>query len=467
MKEVARWSHKQPSVSLAACHPASTTVSRLALPIVPLFGCLWLPEFSMWAATRANDKLRLSPCCIHHRGHIVAVNAEARTLGVRSGWTLHRATSLHSGLLALPMDRATCAHTWEQVLASLSDLTPRIESVKEGQCLFEVPTRKAERRLLQAMVADWGARCGVAGDRASAELAALTCSAGKVRRVREGRARAFRDKVAVAALSETGLSAHTVERMRWFGLSHIGTLRPLSRAQLCAQFPEGALLSRFAHGGRGETRTVSPYQAPPAIEVRFVFEQPATQPGEWEMALRDLLHRACEGLNGHGAGSLSVAAETSQGRRAKNILLREPVTRPRALFAPAEELALPLVGGELLEALSVRLGALSRVADQEALWLTPERRRSDLHTVVRHVETRLPGTLQRIVPRDVHAPLPEERYGYVPALEGQAAPPPYRKTSKPLSATSLTSTAPHGSPSPQPSTPARRSSGGCRSEARW
>ena len=432
----------------------------------------------MWSVARANPKFAASPCCIHHRGRIIAVNAHADGLGVRSGWTLHRATSLYPTLLTLPLDRGACAHAWEQVTASLADLTPRIEVVREGrpclegypfaegQCVFEVPTRGAERRLLQAMVNEWGAHCGVASDRVTAELAALTCSAGKVRRVRASRERPFRDGVSVTTLSEAGLSAHTVERLRWFGLGQIGKLRTLTRAQLCAQFPEGALLARFAHGGRGETRTVASYQATPAVEVRFVFEEPATQPGEWERALRDLLRRACEGLNGCGAGSLSVATETSYGRRAKSILLREPVARPRALFAPAEELALPLIGGEPLEALSVRLGALSRVADQEALWLTPERRRSDLNSVVRRVETRLPGTLQRIVPRDVHAPLPEERYGYIPALEGQNASPPNRNSITSITTTPINA-ASRGSLPPRPSTPALRPNEGRSSEARW
>ena len=210
-----------------------------------------------------------------------------------------------------------CAHAWEQVLDELWQLTPRLEETDKrtqanahGRVCFEVPTRRAERHQLLQLVAEWEARCGVATNLALAELASCVAMPGRVELVKSGGETAFVRAVPIHALAHAGVSAATIERLQWFGLFTIARLRALKRDQLIEQFPEGALLARFAHAGFAarEVRPVAAYRPPPRSEARHVFEHPATEPIEWNQALEELLSHTIRELkaNGQGAGVLWI-----------------------------------------------------------------------------------------------------------------------------------------------------------------
>jgi len=351
---------------------------------------------------------------------VVAVSDVARQCGIARGWAPQRALSLVPHAVALPHDAAACAFAWEQVLAALYEHTPRIEAVREGLAFFEVPTRKEAQQVLAVWVARTDACCGAATSRALAELAALSAPTGIVRCVRTGRESSFLNQIPVETLCEAGISSHTIERLQWFGLLRVRQLKSLSRRQLCEQFEDGAKVWRFARADDLEVgkQSVLPYVPPPAIEVRLSFEQAATQPHEWEAALDELLQRACGELNGRGASSLSIAVGTKNGRHATSRLLREPISIPRSLREPARAMICELLADDAeLHALEIRLGNLSTNAKQGVLFETGARREDALLNVLHRLEARHNGAVRRIRARDLHSPLPEERFALVPWLD--------------------------------------------------
>ena len=368
-----------------------------------VFGWMWIPEFPVWVAERALPALRGQPVVVHRNGRAIARSETAQQRGIGADWTVARAQSLVPQVLAVPYDAAACAHAWEQVLDELWQLTPRLEennthdkgqSYPQGRVCFEVPTRRAERHQLLQLVTGWEAHCGVATNRALAELASCVSMSGRVELVKSGGETAFVRNVPISALAHAGVSAATIERLQWFGLWTVARLRVLLRDQLIAQFPEGALLARFAHAGFAarEVRPVAAYRPLPRSEARHVFEHPATEPSEWNGALEELLSHTIRELNvnGQGAGVLWIDVTLRGQSEFKHTsrILREPVTAARALWEPAQAL----------------LHKLLPNADDA------------LREVLAHLEKRCPQSVLRLHERDPHAVLCEERFSYIPAL---------------------------------------------------
>jgi nucleotidyltransferase/DNA polymerase involved in DNA repair len=392
------------------------------------FGCLWIADFPVWAATRADPSLQFQPVVVHRGGRIVALSSGAWQHGVCRGWSVARAQSLLPHVTALALDSAAIKFAWEQVLAALYQLTPRIESVSaigaaSALAVFEMPRRLETQQKLARLITEWQASCGMASRRSVAELAALTTAGGAVKVIGFGNEDAFLDRVPMSVLIEVGLSAATVQRLEWFGWRHVGALRALSRHQLLEQFEDGGRLLRFVHLSQraAETRPVSNYIPPPAIEERMAFESAATQPAEWEAALDELLERATQRLCGQSTLSLSVAIETEQGRKVASRLLREPVNTARPLQVPARAMLRALLPAEkvAVQAIEIRLGQLSDRGEQGTLFEAEAngQPRPALRRVLTHLEARYSGAMRCLRLRDAYAPLPEERYHSLPALE--------------------------------------------------
>lgn len=74
----------------------------------PLFGCLWLPQFPLWAALQANDSTLNSPPLVaaQKSGRIIAASEDATRRVLRLDWTSGRALSLFPDCLVLPFSTA-------------------------------------------------------------------------------------------------------------------------------------------------------------------------------------------------------------------------------------------------------------------------------------------------------------------------------------------------------------------------
>lgn len=430
-----RWSSASSSASSKAKKkPAETQAQEPDAST--LFGCLLIKQFPIWAAHYINPALAAAPLIIHRRGKVYAASAEVLTAGVRIGWILQRAQSLCPQAAIKPHNPHEESYAWDEVLAALYTLTPRLEFRTPGLLFFEPPSPKSESWIttlgaLAKLVRTWCAQAALACDRATAELAACLVSPGGVRQVKN--ARGFLQSTPSAALAELGLSAVATERVGWFGLKSVADLTRLSREQIQCQFADptnmrdAALLWRFARAGTpdADCQAVQTYQLPPVRLSRVAFEQAATCPGEWERALSDAVEQASAQLNGMGAGALTVSLETKAGARQASKILREPVSAPRNLYRVALDLMKDLVSDSVeIQSLEVRLSRLKGHGNQTTLFDT---RRYDsssrrdvppnLLSALRNLESRFVGSMWKYKLQDQYAPLPEERSVLVPAFD--------------------------------------------------
>ncbi len=392
-----------------------------------VFGALWWPDFPARAVEQEDASLRGQPFAVQRGGRVVALSDEARTIGVARGWSVERARSLFPQVLLVPHDSALVARAQRQVLAELYACTPRIEvlgRMHSGLIAFEFPRSQCNRYHLAALVARWRAHCGAAGDRVTAHLAALTVEQGHTRRVAPGREDVFLARVDVQVLAHAGILPRTIERLKWFGLSRVSHLRELPARQLRAQFEDGDLLVRFQRSHGSAELPVKPFIPEASIHTRRAFEQAATEPGECLLALDEVVAEACALLSGRGANSLALCLETSTGRRTLSRLLREPMSSLRALGDVARALLCELFqsGVGEVQVLEVRLDNLECRAEQGELWTTRARRHLALMQALGRLEARQARAVLRLRERDIHAPLLEERFELVPALDFASPP---------------------------------------------
>jgi hypothetical protein len=108
--------------------------------------------------------------------------SKAQRAGVQAGCSLSQARTIMPQAVVLPNSPSLVAAAWQRVLEALSRLSPRVESIWCGMALLHLDATDAIKPLLQ----DWTAHGGVADDRSSAELAALTAVAGTLHVVPAG-----------------------------------------------------------------------------------------------------------------------------------------------------------------------------------------------------------------------------------------------------------------------------------------
>lgn len=401
-----------------------------------LFGCLIIQQFPVWAAQYENPLLAVEPLIIHRQGRVYAACQRVLEAGVRIGWDLQRAQSLCPTAKARSYNPNIEAYAWEEILNTLYSLTPRIEPVHNGCLFFEPPSYRSKAWVstmgtMAKLVQAWNAQAALACDRATAQLASLVAGEGELRRIRDERG--FLRNTPLPTLGALGLSTDAIERLDWFGFNTVFELQQLTRSQIDSQFSDktrpqdGRLLWRFARAGTREAdcQPVQTYQLPPVRSARFVFEQAASNPSEWEGALRDVVEQTVAQLNGMSAGALTLTVSAKSGELAAQKLLREPVSAARSLFRVSNELMQELCGKGKSEvsALEIQLSRLSSEAQNTTLFDT---RRYDttasrfspprLVAALRNIESRYKGVMGRYRLRDEYAALREDRFTYSPVL---------------------------------------------------
>ena len=402
-----------------------------------LFGCLIVQHYPIWAACYENPLLAVEPLIIHRKGRVYSACSRVLESGGRIGWDLQRTQSLCPTAKARHYDANLEAYAWEEILKQLYGLTPRLEPHMPGVLFFEPPPERSTSWVptmaaISKLVRKWNAQASLATDRATAELSAQLAKPGEVRRIHE--TRGFLRNTPITALAGLGLSEDAIERLDWFGFNTVYELQQLTRSQIDSQFADktkpndARLLWRFARADAvdADRQPIQTYQLPPVRTARFVFEQAATNPSECENGLRDVVEQAAAQLNGMSAGAVTLTVISNSGERSAQKLLRESVSSPRNLFRVSHELMFALSGKGKVEisALAVQLSRLTGEAQSTALFDT---RRYDasptrfnpprLIAALRNIESRYQGAMGRYRLRDAHAPLPEERFLYVPAVQ--------------------------------------------------
>src|SRR5262249_13012890 len=150
---------------------------------------VWCADWPMVAVGVAPE----DPAAVVFANRVVAATPAARARGVQRGQRRREAQGRCPEVQVLPRDEGREARAFEPVLASIEDLTPRIELTRPGSCAFA--TRGPSRYFggdaaladlvvarVDAVLEPWGwgatssgrrhARVGVADGRFAAALAA-------------------------------------------------------------------------------------------------------------------------------------------------------------------------------------------------------------------------------------------------------------------------------------------------------
>ncbi len=334
----------------------------------------------------------------------------------------------------LPFNAAQQGATWNRILEELYELAPKVESTRPRivwcEVRFSVLSAQAdstEKRWRQLVEVN-GARLGLATDRATASLAVFSANQTRpIRRITAGNEVAFVAGLPLQTLGAAGVSEETILRLRWFGVHRLGQLKNWTLPHLQSQFSDAKTLWRLVEAGssKADRRPVTTWRPPPTLDHRFVFQQPATNPAEWESALRETLRVLKSELNGRGALHLVVVVEVRGKPKAMSAkTLRDRISTAARLCEPVRAvLGALLVESDELETLGVRLSNLADESWQDSLFATQEKRVRALKDALRQLETRLPGAVRKLQARDVFSALPKERFELVPLdVESLAVP---------------------------------------------
>lgn len=209
---------------------------------------VWCPDWPVVTTGATAD----APAAVVAGGRVTACTAAARDAGVRRGQKLRDAQRRCAGLVVHDEDLEAQVRLFEQVVAVVEALCPRVEIVRPG--LVAVPARgparyygseQAAADTLRAAVTAAGFECavGVADGPFAASLAAREPPAGVV--VPEGAAAEFLARHPVAVLDRPELAGLLVR----LGVRTLGGLAALPAREVLARFgDDGAEAHRLARG---------------------------------------------------------------------------------------------------------------------------------------------------------------------------------------------------------------------------
>lgn len=367
----------------------------------PAFTLVDIPEFPVWAARAVEPELRRQELVVVAAGRVVARSSGLAERGLEPGWSQERALALAPEAVFRPLAGAEVRMVWEDTLERLNRSTPWVEPVRPGRAFARLSPAAEAARLAQSL----GARLGSAEDRSTALLAALEAAEGQALTVAEGQEDELRRSLPAEILLEAGVGEATLERLAWLGFPTVGSLARLTRAQLCAQFEEGALLDRLARCE--DRRPVALYVPPPVVAAEHSFEPPVREPADYEPVLRHLVDVAAGQLAGRRATFLTVRLEGPGEQRASRRILPTALAEAERLWNPARltlRKALPARGFGI-ERLELVLGGLQTPRrTQGRLWTL----RPGPEAALRAVEARFPGRLLKITRLDPWVLPPEE-----------------------------------------------------------
>ena len=272
-----------------------------------------------WPVVATGEDLT-EPLAVVFANRVVASSPPARRHGVAKGQRRRAAQGSCPELRIVERDLAKEARLFEPVVASLDDVTPRVEITRPGMCAFAMrgPGRyfggdQAVARLVYeraSAVVDGrtGIRVGVADGVFAAGLAAR--KADPVEIVAPGDTSAFLAPLTVKVLP----NAELVDVLVRLGIRTLGGFAALDGADVLARFGnEGLRAHRLASGL--DERPPDACRPPPDWSVSVEIDPPAEQIDRAAFAARTLadeLHRRL-GADGVSCMRVGVEAETEHG----------------------------------------------------------------------------------------------------------------------------------------------------------
>jgi protein ImuB len=274
---------------------------------------LWCPD---WPVVAAGADPR-TPAIVVSNGRVTACTAAAREVGVRRGQKLRDAQRRCADLEVHDDDLDAQARLFEQVIAVVEALCPRVEVIRPG--LLAVPARgparyyrseQAAADTVRDVVEAEGFECaaGVADGSFAAALAARVLPAGIV--VPPGETARFLAPHPVSVLDRPELAGVLVR----LGIRTLGDLAALPAPDVLARFgADGALAHRLARGLQARPPATRPPGEDLAAAMSF---DPPLDAEPVVFAAKSLADQLHENLGSRGLACVRVEVEvtTSDGR---------------------------------------------------------------------------------------------------------------------------------------------------------
>ena len=429
------------------------------------FATLYIRDFPVWVIEQLEPALCGHDIIVQQSGRVAARSERLEATGIACGWPIERARAQAPDAIvrAHPGPRTRLA--WDLLIEALATRTPWVEPALSGVFITRAAgngagalrsPRPGSVTASQALdtslnegiavlapvdidphaLARWArASVGVADDRATSFLAALSARPGKACAVPDKEATRFRQRLPLGLLSAAGVSASALERLGWLGFKTLGQLERLSLAQLRAQLPEGEAL--HALGRTDDRRPVAMHRPAPSVRLEHAEDSPLEEPGAWLPVIDGLVVRAVLQLERQDAQMVRVCLRCGGPWRSARRLSHEPTSDARALSMLAR-LALRDLTPRFVEGadgFAVVLEGLVPAASRQALLWGNER--ATLARALAALEQRIPGASMRVADFDADAYLPEEAFHLVslapPTPAGRRPPEratPHRRTER-------------------------------------
>jgi protein ImuB len=374
-------------------------------------------------------------------GSVLDVSPVARELGIRRGMALGGAHRLAPEAVFLDPDPAADAAAVERALDRLADFSPGVAGVTDSgdaaYGLLEIQVDGLQRlwgeedvlvfRLREALepLLPGRPRAGIAGTRFAATLAAATAGQS-VGRVPPAGDAAFLAPHPAALLTPDG---DVRGRLARFGLETIGAIADLPRSALIARFgDEGARMHARARGE--ELTPFRPRRAPERLALALPLDPVVADLEPLRFVLRRLVGALADQLIGRGAATLrahlrldldtTFAPPRSADRLDFEQRLPEPTAEAEAierlLYAQLERMPPPAPVARL----ELELAEVAPAAGQQLPLFVPQAARAARldWQLARLALTFGEDRIRRVASTDPEAPLPEERWRWLPVESG-------------------------------------------------
>ncbi len=357
-----------------------------------MIASLCFDPLDLYLAVRSDPGLARVPLVSAQEERVTHANAPARRHGITPGMRLDGARMRVEGLEVVSHTEPDLQHAWEELLRELNQHTPWVEGAARGRALARLDDVEAEE-----LAARYGVRVGLAHDRETAELAAVSSRPGTVRRVDD--VKGFLARLPLRFLRRVGLSEANLTRLTWLGLSSAAHLASWTASQISSYLAaEGDALLPYLHGPRHTD--LRPFEPAPAVARSLAFEDPVVEPQRLLPALDRLAGELARELGGRTTRRLTLTASLPSGTRRASRLSKRPLTQARhirqqALFALEDSHAY----GQPIERLTLELASPERLAEQEGLWPVRERRQCALEATLE----RFPTAQRRLEWGDTHS----------------------------------------------------------------
>lgn len=374
-----------------------------------MIGCLYIPEFPVWALQMKQPDQRAVAVC--HAGRVIARSRFLRQSGMLLGDPLERARAIFPEASFFDRDVPFEQAVWEGVLQRINETTPFLRSVERGVVFFR-PYAFSETCVLAGQLV---VRIGLGPDKSIARIAATRSAPGSVLQIRRGGVARFLSRTGVAVLSELGFDDEVPSRLELFGLTTLDKVRELTKQHLRVQFGlAGVRLFDLLHPTSG-TAHIPVYAPPAAITETFHFDSSARDSIQLSQLLDWMVRRATLRLGRSNCTRLTLRLQPIESDLAPTFrqrVLKSPSSDPGVIGRAASYLLRSALNPST-EVASIELtltGLESPRHTQASLFFE----RPPLDTAIERLDERFPGAIRRALLVRPDAPFPEDGVRFVP-----------------------------------------------------